>query len=93
MSTLTIKGIWNGPGYRDLVLDLVDEAGREHQLQIRPAEMQRVINACADAVSQIGTEPPIDWDRHPTQIYWPTVTPWRRGPSPAKAEGKPQGAG
>lgn len=85
MTDLILKHIWNGPGYRDLRIDAVDaETGRPHSLRIAAKDMQRLIDACADAVKQIGVNPPIDWSLHPTQIYWPQVTPWRVGPLPAR---------
>ncbi len=84
---LELKNIWNGPGYRDLSLTLVDpQTKREYDLHIPVKDMQRLINACADAVKQIGApHPPIDWDRYPTKIYWPQVTPWVDGKRPATA--------
>lgn len=75
---LKLQSIWNGPGYRDLSLDLIDEhTKKEYRLNIPASEMQRLINACADAVKQIGTDGPLDWGQHPAQIYWPEVTPWK----------------
>ena len=81
---LDLKGIWNGPGYRDLRLDCLDpQTGRRYSVSVPAREMQRLINACADAVKQIGVEGPLDWSLHPTQIYWPEVTPWKAGPRKA----------
>lgn len=80
-----LKNIWVAPGYRALTLECEDSDGKRVDVHIEPADMQRLISACADAVGQIGTEPPIDWDRHPTQIYWPSVTPWKRGERKTKA--------
>lgn len=89
MTDLTLKHIWQTPGYRELTLDLIDDRTRkEFSVRIRPADLQHLINACADATRQIGTEPPIDWDRHPTQVYWPDVRPWRVGPRVATAGGR-----
>lgn len=84
---LKLKGVWTAPGYRDLTLELVDaKTGQRHDLHISATEIQRLVNGCADAVKQIGFEPPIDWDLFRAQIYWPVVTPWKVGPSPAKTE-------
>lgn len=84
---LEIKQIWQAPGYRELSLTLIDPATRkEYRVQFMPTDMQRLINECADAVRQIGMGSPIDWDRYPTQIYWPTITPWRIPPRRAPAE-------
>ncbi len=81
---LDLKNIWNAPGYRDLRLVAVDrQTGREYSVRVAAKDMQRLISACADAVQQIGVEGPIDWDQHPTQIYWPNVTPWKSGPRKA----------
>lgn len=77
---LKYKSCWHGPGYRDLRFILVDETGKEHELHLPPADVQRVIFDCADAAKQIGDHPPIDWDAYPTQIIWPAVTPWKAGP-------------
>ena len=78
---LELKNIWNGPGYRDLLLVFVDPATkRETECRVQAKDMQRLINACADATKQIGAaHPPLDWDIHPTTIYWPSVTPWMAG--------------
>lgn len=84
MTTLTLQHIWTAPGYRDLRLVMLDPATRkEYELQLGPKDLQRLIYECADAVKQIGDpHPPIDWDRYPVQIHWPTVTPWAAGPAP-----------
>lgn len=90
MTRLTYKTYSHAPGYRDLTLKLVDPAtGKEYELDLRPADIQRVIFACADATKQIGTEPPIDWETWRAQIIWPHVIPWRVGPATAKVEGRP----
>jgi hypothetical protein len=82
MSDLALKNIWNGPGYRDLRLDMIDpDTRREYALRLSPQDVQRLIYACADAVKQIGTHPPLDWKYYPTQIHWPEVRPWMVGPA------------
>lgn len=81
-NNLDLKSIWNGPGYRDLLLVFVDPTSqRETEVRVQAKDMQRLINACADAVKQINMHPPLDWDIYPTQIYWPQVTPWMPGHS------------
>ena len=82
MSTqLNYKHYWVAPGYRDVLLVMVDPLTlKEYELRLAPADVQRLIFGFADATKQIGTEPPIDWDAYPTQIAWPQVTPWRAGP-------------
>lgn len=81
---MELKNIWNGPGYRDLLLVFVDpNTKRETKVQVQAKDMQRLISACADAVSQIGDHPPLDWDIYPTTIYWPSVTPWKAGVKPS----------
>lgn len=87
MQMLELKNIWNGPGYRDLLLVFVDSTTkRETEVRVQAKDMQRLINACADAVKQIGTHPPLDWERHPTTIYWPSVTPWKAGEAKRNTE-------
>lgn len=87
MATLKYKSCWQAPGYRSPVMVLVDEAGREYRLRLMPADLQRVINECADSVKQIGApHPPIDWAEYPTQIYWPQITPWQVGPPVKKKD-------
>lgn len=77
---LKYKSCWHGPGYRDLLVVLVDEAGKEHELHLPPADVQRVIFDCAEAATQIGEpHPPIDWEQWPNQLVWPTITPWKAG--------------
>jgi hypothetical protein len=84
---IELQNIWVAPGYRDLTLRCIDPATKkQYELRIPASGMQHLINECADAVKQIGIDPPIDWDLHPTQIYWPTVTPWKVGPTPKKPE-------
>lgn len=85
--SLSYKGCWQAPGYRQLSIVAVDEAGREYDLHIPAKELQRLINECADAAKQIGGHPPIDWDDYPVQIYWPQVSPWIAGPSKATKGG------
>lgn len=77
----TLRYVTSGfaPGYRDLTLNCVDSDGNEYRLELRPDDVQRVIFACADAAKQIGNDPPLDWDQYKTQIFWPNVTPWKRG--------------
>lgn len=85
---LEVKNIWNAPGYREISLTMIDpETMKEYRAHFPPGELQRLINACADAAKQIGYEGPIDWDRHPTTVYWPEVTPWKpaaRQPRPGE---------
>jgi hypothetical protein len=50
-------------------------------LALRPADVQRIIFACAEATKQISNHPPLDWDVYKAQIFWPTVTPWKAGGS------------
>lgn len=76
----------HAPGYRDLDLRLVDEAGREYRLVLPPKDVQSLIFACAEVAGQIGTLPPIDWDAYPTTITWPTITPWKALPMPARVK-------
>jgi len=83
---LELKHIWTAPGYRSLTLTLIDpETKREHNIHLAPADVQRMISACADAAGQIGTEGPLDWAQYPTQVYWPMVTPWKTGPRARRA--------
>lgn len=78
--SLDLKGIWQAPGYRSLTLSLIDPVSkREYDVHLSPKDLQHLINECADAAKQIGTEPPIDWDQYPSQVYWPTITPWKVG--------------
>lgn len=78
---LELKHIWTAPGYRHLTLTFVNPTTKaEYDVNIVAADLQRLINSCADATRQIGIHGPIDWDLHPTQIYWPAVTPWKAGP-------------
>jgi len=81
MTVLTLKRIWQAPGYRNLTLTMVDpQTRKEYELRVPPKDLQRLINECADAARQIGEpHPPIDWDHYPAQIYWPTITPWMAG--------------
>ena len=75
------------PGYRYLTLTLKDSAGNEYELQLSPAKVQTLIYACTDVVRQINNHPPLDWDRYPSQIYWPAVQVlWMRGPDSAVAK-------
>lgn len=67
------------PGYRDLTLNCVDADGNEYRLYLRPDDVQRVVFACADVIKQIGNDPPIDWDLYRTQLFWPQITPWKKG--------------
>jgi hypothetical protein len=84
---LDLKHIWTAPGYRTLSLTLIDPlTKREYDVHVAPADLQRLINACADAAKQIGVEGAIDWDQHPTQIYWPAITPWKAGRRAALAK-------
>lgn len=82
---LKYKSCWHAPGYRSLGIVMVDpDTGKEFQLAIGPEQLQRLINDCADAARQIGAHPPLDWERHPSVIYWPSISPWRAG-APKKA--------
>lgn len=82
MKTLTYKSCWRAPGYRDLRLVLVDPAtSEEYELPLPPKDVQTLIFECADAATQIGDQPPIDWDAFRVQIMWPTITPWKPGPA------------
>lgn len=68
------------PGYRDLKLKLADPVtGKEYEVDLRPADVETLIFACAEVTRQIGDHPPIDWDAHRAQIVWPSVTPWKVG--------------
>ncbi len=78
---LSYKSCWQAPGYRQLTIVVTDDTGRVYDLHIGPKDLQRLINECADAAKQIGGRPPIDWDDHPAQIYWPQISPWIAGPS------------
>lgn len=80
MPHLTYKSCWTAPGYRNLTLVLTDASGKEYEAHLAPKDVQRLIWECADAVKQIGADPPIDWPEYPTQIVWPQITPWIAGP-------------
>jgi len=85
---LTYETYSQAPGYRDLTLKLTDpKTGKEYDLDLRPADVQRVIWACAEVAKQIGDLPPIDWEAYRSQIFWPTITPWKVGESAPQRHG------
>ncbi len=73
---LKLAGFAHAPGYRDVMLSLRCEAGREYDVTLSPAEVQRLIDALADAVAQ-REEPPLDWRQYPQPIQWPAVKPYQ----------------
>jgi len=82
---LVYENCWHGPGYRDLRMVLRDaKTGKTYDLDLRPADVQRVIYDCADAAKQIGDHPPLDWDQHQATIHWPSITPWMPGETKRK---------
>lgn len=81
MTPLTYKSCWQAPGYRSPTLTFTDAAGKEYECTLTPKELQLVIYECAEAARGCGGKPPIDWDKYPTRVVWPQVTPWVDGPS------------
>jgi hypothetical protein len=82
---LVYKTCWHAPGYRHLRMELVEpRTGKIYDFDLLPADVQRVIYDCADAVKQINDHPPLDWPQYRAQIYWPSIVPWMKGP-PADA--------
>lgn len=82
---LIYENCWHGPGYRDLRMVLRDpKTGKTYDLDLRPADVQRVIYDCADAAKQINNHPPLDWDQYRTTIHWPNVVTWMPGPAAPK---------
>ncbi len=73
---LKLATIGIAPGYRDVMLSLRCELGREHHVTLNPAEVQRLIDALAEAVAQ-RDRPPLDWRAYPQPIQWPVVKPYR----------------
>jgi hypothetical protein len=75
---LKLATIGFAPGYRDVMLTLRCELGREHNVTLSPAEVQRLIDTLADAVAQRPqNKPPLDWRQYPQPIQWPAVKPYR----------------
>lgn len=85
---LIYETCWHAPGYRDMRIVLRDpRTAKTYDLDLRPADVQRVIYDCADAAKQINNHPPLDWDQYRSTLYWPSVTTWMPGP-PASDEAK-----
>ncbi len=83
---LVYETCWHAPGYRDMSIIARDpRTGKTYDLDLRPADVQRVIWDCADAAKQINDHPPLDWDQYRATIYWPSVVTWMPGP-PASTE-------
>lgn len=79
MPQLQDPQFWTAPGYRSITIVATDDKGAKYLINVDPAQLRRLIGACADAASQIGIDPPIDWADFPFQITWPAVRPWKRG--------------
>lgn len=87
---LVYETCWHAPGYRDMRIVARDpRTGKTYDLDLRPADVQRVIYDCADAAKQINDHPPLDWDQYRSTIYWPSVVTWMPGPPAAKDSPSP----
>lgn len=87
---LVYETCWHAPGYRNMRIVARDpRTGKTYDLDLRPADVQRVIYDCADAAKQINDHPPLDWDQYRTTIDWPSVVTWMPGPPVAKDSPQP----
>lgn len=90
---LVYETCWHAPGYRDMRIVARDpRTGKTYDLDLRPADVQRVIYDCADAAKQINNHPPLDWEQYRATIHWPSVVTWMPGPAAPKDSPQVTGA-